>query len=529
MDDRPRADDDPAALAAVVADLEQAHSRLNALLTAVPMALIELGLDGSIQLWNPGAEALYGFRARDVVGARLPTIRADEETFTSWVIDETLAGRPLRNFETVRWRQDGSAVDVSISTSAVFDQDDRPVGVLKAAVDMTERNRLQREARGALRMDLLGRLASGLAHDFNNLLTVILNHAHFIEAGTTLESSAHADAERVREAAERAARLTKQLLSLGQAREAAPTRAVDLCAAVAELQPLLAAMVGPNVTITMSDDGAQPFVMADQTQIEQLVSNLVINARDAMPRGGRIQVRAEVAVMRGEHLDAAHGGAFARLVVTDEGVGMTREVLDRVFEPFYTTKQGDAGSGLGLMVVHDVIERLGGFIDVQSTVGVGTRVTLYFPLAIVEGTASAAAAVHTALTGTESVLAVAGTPEIRSLIERTLQQQGYAVTALSSVSEALAWLHDPARPVRLVVTELFLPGAQGAALARSVPALRPNARVLMVTGRPVGELTRHGLNADPLHVIEKPFTPERLAERVRQCLDAAPRPLTPNG
>jgi two-component system cell cycle sensor histidine kinase/response regulator CckA len=396
-----------------------------------------------------------------------------------------------------------------------------PDGVCILSIDVTDRRAIEAQLRQAQKLEAIGRLAGGIVHDFNNLLTVILGYTEFARdsLGT---AQASADLAEIQKAGERAARLTRQLLTF--TRKQAPNPAVlDLKVFVAEVRQMLARLLG-DVRIELSTDALRACVKADAGQLEQVLLNLAINARDAMPGGGHLRIAVEDAQAAAVGA-AGHdpGTDYAVIHVEDTGVGMTPDVRAHAMEPFFTTKEPDTGTGLGLSTVHDIVRQAGGFLTIESTVGVGTRVSVYLP-AVAEAASTGAASPPRPDPATgETVLVVERDASVREVIRKTLSDAGYIVLEAADAEAAMHLIERDWEPMQVLITDLVMGGMHGSHLAQRVIGYHPGIRVLYITGsHDSGSLEAVTASAR-MAVLPKPFTPSLLLESVRRLLNKEAR------
>jgi signal transduction histidine kinase len=423
-------------------------------------------------------------------------------------------------------RADGSEFPVEISLSAI-ETDQGPIA-FAAVRDNSERiesRRRQEELEAeyhSRRMESIGQLAGGVAHDFNNLLGVILNYAEFVadelEEGTT----AHTDVVEIRKAAERATELTRQLLIFSRRDVVKPTP-VDLNEVVRDVERLLRRTLGEHVELIVNPGRGLPAVLADPGQIEQVLVNLAVNARDAMPNGGRLRVDTREVELDGdflqEHPDQSPG-RYVRLTVADDGVGMEPEIAARAFEPFFSTKRKGEGTGLGLATVYGIVTGAGGQISVYTEPGEGTVFRVHLPAVDSPLSAAGSIAPSDDLTSLgERVLLVEDENSVRELAKRILTEAGYWVTATSAGRDALGLLEDPHKEFDLLISDVVMPGMRGVELARRAGELRPQLPVLMMSGytTPLSDEDRLAMAESPL--LEKPFSRRDLLAEVRRLLD----------
>jgi len=378
-----------------------------------------------------------------------------------------------------------------------------------------ERERLENRLHQSQRLESLGQLAGGVAHDFNNLLAVILNCASFVAEATTGNEPVQADVEQIRTAAERAARLTRQLLIFGR-REKVQLETLDLNAVVADVHSLLARSIGEDVKLVVRPADSLPAVRADRGQIEQVLINLAVNARDAMPHGGVLTIKPGVT-----HLDEEYArlhpevrpGHYVELSVSDTGVGISPEVVSRIFEPFFTTKPRGKGTGLGLATVHGVVTEAGGSLSVHSEQGIGTTFRALFPAAEGQAATATAPAAAAAIKGRgKTILVVEDEPAVLAVTTRILRRNEYSVLAAATESAALSLAAD--HEFDLLLTDLVMPQASGPGLAKRIQQMRPEVAVLFMSGYSQHVLgPQHALD-DGVTLVQKPFTEQALLESV---------------
>jgi nitrogen-specific signal transduction histidine kinase len=395
----------------------------------------------------------------------------------------------------------------------------RIVGAVVALRDATERRRLEDELRQAQKMEAVGQLAGGVAHDFNNLLTAIITCARMVEEALSPNHPAQADVAEILASADRAAQLTRQLLAFGRRQRLAP-RAFDLRESVTGIERMLRRTLGETIALTVSVPPDPVVIVADPSQIEMVVLNLAVNARDAMASGGALSI----SVSRSEHADRTFAGAeelppgpLAQIVVSDSGSGMDGETQERIFEPFFTTKANGKGTGLGLATVYGIVKQTGGTVHVRSAPGKGSEFRVLLPLG--SGTAEAVTrAPEPVVGGSERVLVLEDDEVLRSLVCRALAGAGYRVSEAPRPS--VAYERAMEGDIDLLLADLVLPEESGWAFYRRLAARRPGLRVLLMSG--LSGPPNAGSTALPRHVpfLPKPFAPRDLLAKVRQALDA---------
>ena len=418
-------------------------------------------------------------------------------------------------------RLDGEPFEAELSLGEF--EEDGVRYLLTNIVDVTARVRLAEELRQAQKMEAIGRLAGGIAHDFSNLLTVVIGSGQLALDTLEPDRPERADVAEMLNAARRAAELTRQLLAFSRRQVLAP-RNLRVDEVLGGMRRLLERMVGDDVSVRIEVAPELGTVRADPTQLEQVIANLAVNARDAMPAGGTLTLRAEnVAIDEAfarTHL-GAHAGAYVRLAVTDTGTGMSNAVKERIFEPFFTTKELGKGTGLGLATVFGIVQQSGGFIVVDTAMGRGTTFEIHLPR--VERAAAPESGDGEPVVadpgGSETVLVVDDTTPVRDLVTCLLQDRGYTVLTAANGGEALAASRHHAGEISLLVADVVMPEMSGPALAEQLTRLRPALKVLYISGSTDEMMTRSGFAGPGEQLLRKPFAPDTLAQRVREALD----------
>ena len=423
--------------------------------------------------------------------------------------------------------KDGTVIEVELSIRDIG-KGSRYV----MAQDVTEKKKYQQQLQQAQRMESLGQLAGGVAHDFNNLLGVIINFSWFVKANLTAEvESGNAerlrpvlkDMERIERAAENAARLTHQLLAFARVDTVQP-RAMDMNVVVSEMAPMLRRTLGEHIDLVAAPAPALLRVIIDSGQLSQVLTNLAVNSRDAMPKGGKLTIdlaNVDVDLAYAAARPALKPGRYVRLRVSDTGAGMDKKTLDHAFEPFFTTKPRGEGTGLGLATVYGIVKQAGGTIEVYSEPGLGTRVSVLLPATDQAPSEAPTDQSNGHAPATETVLVVEDSEDLREIVERILSAHGYRVVVASSGAEALSAARDFPGHIDLLLTDVIMPLMQGNDLAARLVAVRSDLRVLFMSGFAQPALAANGTLAPEIALLDKPFNEPTLLARIRQVLDVA--------
>jgi PAS domain S-box-containing protein len=502
---------------------EQGLRQLGAIVNSSEDAIISQDLDGVITTWNSGAEKMFGYAASEIVGLNasilLPPKLREE---LSQQVEQVKKGESWRG-ETVRVRKDGRHIDVGLSISLLKGEKGTRPGLSMIARDITERKRLEEQLRQSQKMEAIGRLAGGVAHDFNNLLSVIVGYSYLIHANTTPDQPAHSSAQEIMTAAGRAGALTRQLLTFSRKQVLQP-EVLDLNSVLKNMDEMLPRLIGEDIDLRIVRGQDLRRVKLDPVQIEQVIMNLVVNSRDAMPNGGKLTI--ETMDVSFDERDATHHGVapgqYVLLAVSDTGEGMDEKTQKLIFEPFFTTKEPGKGTGLGLSTVYGIVSQVKGHIWVYSEPGNGTTFKIYFP-----ATVEAAAEDHVAsgskptLCGTETVLVVEDSELLRNLITQFLRDSGYKVLIAPDGQQALQVADECAGAIDLLLTDVVMPVLGGQELAAKLSTKYPDLAVLFMSGYTDSALVHQGAIEGDRSFLQKPFSPDVLLARVREVLDRA--------
>lgn len=392
---------------------------------------------------------------------------------------------------------------------------------LREAEERRDREGLEDQLRQAQKVEVIGRLAGGVAHDFNNLLTIISGYTDLTLGQLPEGNPLHENLEEIRNAARRAAELTRQLLAFGRRQILAP-KVIDLNAVVADTQKMLRRLIGEDIDLVAVLTPELWRLKADSGQIEQVIMNLAINARDAMPHGGRLTLETQNVELDDAYARAhvaVQPGPYVMLAVSDTGSGMDRETLGHLFEPFFTTKGPGQGTGLGLATVYGIVKQSGGNIWVYSEVGRGTTCKVYLPRVDEPLESTTPPKPRASLRGTETILLVEDEQAVRLLARRVLEGNGYAVLEAADGLKAIELVRHYEGPIHLLVTDVVMPHMSGRAVADAVTSLRPTMKVLYLSGYTANAIVHRGVLDPGTPFLEKPFTPGTLASKVREVLD----------
>jgi two-component system, cell cycle sensor histidine kinase and response regulator CckA len=507
---------------------QESEQLLGAIVESSEDAILSKTLDGRILTWNAAAEQMYGHTSSEAIGQSIDLIVPPEHHLQlRAMLASVRGGARIAAYETTRLHKDGHQFAVSVAVSPIVNQAGVVVGISSIARDITVRKALEDQLRQAQKMEAIGSLAGGIAHDFNNLLTVIVGMAELVAEDLDPASPALADIEGIRLAAQSATLLTRQLLTFSR-KALVQEAVVDMNGIVARLEKILRRTLGDDVDYVVRCRPALWSVRADPGQLEQVLMNLVVNARDAMPEGGTLTVDTENVVL-GETFVAAHpkvtGGDFMMLAVTDTGCGMTPDVCARVFAPFFTTKGPTSGTGLGLSTVMGIVNEAGGVITISSEPGAGSTFTVYLPRAVDEAEPIPVSSLVPACAGTETILLVEDDDTIRALGARGLRRHGYTVVLARHAVEALKVAEQYGGKIDLLLTDIVMPGANGRILAERLLESINGLHVLYTSGYTDSIATIQAIRTSSADFIQKPYTPDCLARKVRDVLDAKGRML----
>jgi PAS domain S-box-containing protein len=516
-----------AALRATQESLRRSEGNFRSLVMNAPYGICRCNSLGILLDANPALVAMFGYsNASELIGRHLGSLYADAQQWFQ-TADYFHAGKEFSSLTTECVRKDGASIVARVTSRAILDHStDGTYEIFME--DVTETRTLEQQLRQAQKMEAIGRLAGGIAHDFNNLLMVISGYSEFLLERLGPDPRLRGPAQEISNATQRATSLTRQLLAFSRKQMLAP-KILDLNEVVTENLKMLTRMIGEDIELVMVPSSALGALRADPGQIDQVIMNLAVNARDAMPDGGRLTIET-ANVTLDENFARTHAplqpGEYIMLAISDTGVGMDIETQSRVFEPFFTTK-GAKGTGLGLSTVYGIVKQSGGFIFVDSQPHRGTTFRAYFPRA--DAREEPAIAAHPVgfprpERGKETILLVEDEVTLRRLASQYLEMQGYKILEAQDGAAALQIVSGHQGPIDLLLTDVIMPGMNGRQLARHVAAQLPDIRVLYMSGYAENAISHNGMLDAGINLLQKPFGLPALKDKVREILDSEPIP-----
>jgi PAS domain S-box-containing protein len=509
-----------AALRSAQDGMRRSEINFRSLVTNAPYGICRIALDGTVLDINPAFGSMLAYGSNELLGRNMGTLYSDPRQW-SQLSTHLLLVREFRGLDADWMRKDGSTTAVRLSGRALEEKKNETTFELFAE-DVTERRALEQQLRQAQKMEAIGRLAGGIAHDFNNLLMVISGYSEFLMERAGTNELLLGPAREIGAAAERATSLTRQLLAFSRKQMLAP-RVLDLNALVTENLKMLNRLIGEDIELILIPGADFAAIKADSGQIEQVILNLAVNARDAMPRGGRLTIETANVTLDQSYArfhPPVKPGEYVLLALSDTGHGMDPETQSHIFEPFFTTK-GTRGTGLGLSTVYGIVKQSGGYIYVFSETESGTTFKIYLPCAKEESESAATAKPRSPILQPQAVgtvLLVEDEANLRRLSLESLQRQGYAVLEAQDGPAALQMATHHRGVIHLLLTDVVMPGMNGRELARRVALLRPDTKILFMSGYTENVIDRNGTIDPNVELLQKPFSMSELLSKVRELL-----------
>ena len=504
---------------------------LAATLNSVGDAVLATDIEGRVTYLNPSAEVLTGWTSFEATGRPVSeifkTMRGDAHTPVESPVTKVIQGGVVLQLAegTLLQRKDGTTLPIDDSAAPIRDGDGQIIGVVIIFRDVSIHRRLEQQLREAQKLDGVGRLAGGIAHDFNNLLTVINGNCSMLLKSMASDDPRMAQVEMIKEAGDRAAVLTHQLLAFGRRQVLVP-KILNLNDVVASMGRLLAGLIGEDIELLTVLEATAVYVKVDPGQIEQVIMNLAVNSRDAMPCGGTLTITTKNIEIYGQEARADHDGIdcpSVMLAVSDTGEGMDADTQSHIYDPFFTTKAVGKGTGLGLSMIYGIVQQSGGRIAFSSEIGNGTTFRIYFPRVTQDGAVSALQPTHTeAAGGSETVLVVEDENIVRKLVRTILESRGYFVLDAPGGDEAFHVCRSHKGPIHVLVTDVVMPKMKGTEVANRLRSIYPEMKVLYVSGYMADMIDQHGALETGIQFLQKPFSPLDLVNRVRELLDSHP-------
>lgn len=489
---------------------------------ASPMAVVMLDLKGGVAFWSKSAENIFGWESEEVLGRLPPIVPKEKRDEFLGNFNRILEGGNISGLECPGLRKDGKFIDMSLSASPMKNRQGEIVLIMTLVQDISDKKCLEREFQQAQKMEAVGRLAGGVAHDFNNLLTAIAGYSTFLLKNLSPDDPNRPDVEEIKKAGERAAELTRQLLAFSR-QQVLQLKILDCNRVVAGIEKMFRRLIGEDIQVISRLRPELGAVKADPGQMEQVLMNLVVNSRDAMPEGGTITIETSNESVDHARARAHPGlkpGSYVLVAVSDTGCGMDAQTQARLFEPFFTTKELGKGTGLGLATVYGIVSQSGGNIFVHSKPGGGTTFNIYLPRVDDEACAAIPAALPPqSLHGSETILLVEDDDSVYKLLRRVLSGNGYTVLAASSGDSALMICERYKGDIHLMLTDIVMPRMNGRELAKRLSPLRPNMKVIYMSGYTEKSIFQHDLLAGRELFLQKPLEPELVLRKVREILN----------
>jgi PAS domain S-box-containing protein len=504
-------------------ELRESEKRLRLQINRMPIGCITWGPDFRVMTWNPAAEKIFGFNINEALGKHPYDIIVpkDVQAHVDKIWSRLLEGDTTAHSINENITKDGRKIICSWSNTPLITEDGTVVGVLSMVQDITDHKRLEEQLLQAQKMEAIGQLAGGIAHDFNNILTAIIGFGTLLKSGVEKNDLLNSYAIQILTSAKKAASLTQSLLTVSRKQIISP-KALDLNALIRGIENILSRIVGEDVELSIELTDKDLTVMADSTQIDLALMNLVTNAKDAMPDGGSLTITTELVRFDHEFIKA-HGygkpGLYALIAVKDTGEGMNEETKERIFEPFFTTKEIGKGTGLGLSMVYGIIQQHDGYIQVYTELNKGAVFEIYFPViqsTIKEVPKSVLSPIQR---GTETILVAEDDEQVRDLIREILTGAGYTVIEATDGEEALRAFQDNRDEIQLLIFDVVMPKRNGKDVYDEIKIIRPGIKAVFISGYDAHIIHKKEIIEEGLTFISKPISPDVFLKEVREVLD----------
>ena len=524
-------DNKPIGLRGIIVDItqrKQSEKEINMLAHAIKSireCVSMTDLEDNLLFVNDAFLKTYGYEKKELIGQPLDIIRSPNNPpeLIKEILLQTLQGG--WQGELLNKRKDGSEFSVSLSTSVIRDENGRSMALISVSVDLSERKKLEEQLNQAQKMEAIGKLAGGIAHDFNNLLTVINGYSGILLSRLHEADPIRKELEQIKQAGELAGTLTTQLLAFSRQQVIQP-RVINLNTQINDIEKMLHRLIGEDIELVTMLDPVLANINADKSQIDQVIMNLAVNARDAMPGIGKLTIKTANFDLNEDyiknHLPVAQPGRYIMLAISDNGCGIDKATQSKIFDPFFTTKEQGKGTGLGLSTVYGIVKKNGGYIWVYSEPDKGTTFKIYFPC--IDKSVQAEKSVKISaksLHGSEIILIVEDNSIVRKFCRYSLTEYGYKILEAENGEEALAICKEQKVPIHLIITDVIMPRMGGRELEKNISCIYPEIKVLFVSGYTDNAIMHHGVFEEGVAFLEKPFSSVSLLRKVREVLDSS--------